>query len=103
MDDRFATARREIEDRALRGPGDTDPARRTAIADGESDRSPALTAYLEKVRRHAYRVTDEEVLALLAAGHTEDEIFEITLSAAIGAARSRFQAARSAFAGGKTT
>jgi len=44
-----------------------------------------FASYLEKVRRHAYRTTDREVEELKAAGFSEDEIFEQTVSAAAAA------------------
>ena len=44
---------------------------------------PELAAYLEKVRTHAYKVTDADVEQLKAAGLSEDEIFEQTVAAAI--------------------
>ena len=44
---------------------------------------PALAPYLEKVRNRAYTVTDAEVTALIANGHSEDEIFEQTVTVAI--------------------
>jgi alkylhydroperoxidase family enzyme len=43
----------------------------------------AMEPYLEKVRRGAYRVTDGDVDELRAAGFSEDEIFEHTVSAAV--------------------
>jgi hypothetical protein len=46
---------------------------------------PKMDAYLEKVARHAYKVTDQEVAALLTGGHSEDEIFERTIDVALGA------------------
>ena len=52
----------------------------------------AAEAYLEKVRLHAYRVTDGDVEALKAAGLSEDEIFEATVAAAVGAGLARFDA-----------
>ena len=52
-----------------------------------------LDAYLEKVHLHAYRVTDEDVAALKAAGVTEDEIFEQTVAAAISEGLYRLDAA----------
>jgi hypothetical protein len=51
-----------------------------------------LAAYVEKVRARAYTVTDAEVDALKAAGHSEDEIFEQTVSAAVGAGLLRLDA-----------
>ena len=54
---------------------------------------PALAAaYLEKVRLHAYRVTDADVAALRESGMSEDEIFEATVAAAVGAGLARFDA-----------
>jgi hypothetical protein len=48
--------------------------------------------YLDKVRGEAYTVTDDDVEALKAAGHSEDEIFEQTVSAAVGAGLERLDA-----------
>ena len=42
----------------------------------------ALAPYLEKVRSRAYAVTDADVSALIAAGVSEDEIFEHTVAVA---------------------
>jgi alkylhydroperoxidase family enzyme len=44
------------------------------------------------VRRHAYRVTDGQVEALRAAGLSEDEVFELTVAAAVGAGLDRLDA-----------
>jgi hypothetical protein len=52
-----------------------------------------LAPYLEKVRLQAYKVTDQDVEELKAAGHTEDEIFEHTISAATAAGLERLDAA----------
>ena len=54
---------------------------------------PGLERWVEKVARHAYETTDEELVALLAAGYSEDEIFEITVAAALGAAQARAECA----------
>jgi len=56
------------------------------------DDPPGFGSYLEKVRVHAYRVTDEDVAALKEAGHSEDEIFERTVSAAVAAGLERLEA-----------
>jgi alkylhydroperoxidase family enzyme len=53
----------------------------------------AMQVYLEKVRRHAYKVTDGDVETLKDAGFSEDEIFEHTVSAAVGAGLERLDAA----------
>jgi alkylhydroperoxidase family enzyme len=55
--------------------------------------APALAAYLEKVRTHAYKVTDADVEQLQAAGVSDDEIFEQTVAAAIAEGLRRLDAA----------
>jgi threonine synthase len=51
-----------------------------------------IEPYLTKVRLHAYKVTDRDVEELKAAGFTEDEIFEHTVSAAVAAGLERLDA-----------
>ena len=53
---------------------------------------PEFAPYLEKVRLHAYKVTDGDVQALKDAGYSEDEIFEHTVSAAVAAGLERLEA-----------
>jgi alkylhydroperoxidase family enzyme len=67
---------------------------RLRLAAGPDRPAPvAIEAYLDKVRRHAYRVVDEDVKALRALGFSEDEIFEQTVSTAVGAGLARLEAA----------
>ncbi|HEY2327130.1 MAG TPA: hypothetical protein VGH52_06565 [Gaiellaceae bacterium] len=54
---------------------------------------PAMTAYLDKVHAHAYRVTDADVDELKDAGLGEDTIFEQTTAAAISEGLRRLDAA----------
>jgi alkylhydroperoxidase family enzyme len=53
---------------------------------------PEFAAYLDKVRRDAYTVTDADVQALKEAGYSDDEIFEQTVSAATAAGLERLEA-----------
>jgi len=53
---------------------------------------PALAAYLEAVRSRAYTVTDADVAALVAAGVSEEEIFEHTVAAAVAEGLRRLDA-----------
>jgi alkylhydroperoxidase family enzyme len=69
-----------------------------AAGRGRSPDAP-LTAYLDKVGRRAHAITDEEVQALLAAGHSEDEIFEATLSVAMSTAIAQTEAGLAALEG----
>jgi len=52
-----------------------------------------MAAYLEKVRLHAYEVTDADVQALKDAGFSEDSIFEQTVAVAISEGLRRLDAA----------
>ena len=80
-----------IRDRVFRsvfeGPGDSEPALRQAVAEGKNV-PPELAALVDKIHRHAYKVTDDD-LARLRATYTEDQLFEIVVSAALGASRQR--------------
>jgi alkylhydroperoxidase family enzyme len=67
-------------------------ARLRAVARADRPAPPAFEQYLEKVRLHAYRVTDADVARLRAAGYSEDEIFEHTVAAAVAAGLERLDA-----------
>ena len=60
-----------------------------------------LVDYVRKVTLYAYKTTDEDVLALREAGYSEDQIFEITLCASMGAGLGRFERGLSALKGGR--
>jgi hypothetical protein len=83
--DRRARIVEDLRQAVFGSPGATDPATRSAAATGGPLPDP-LGSYAAKVRDEAYRVTDADVEGLKAAGHSEDEIFEVTVSAAVGAA-----------------
>ena len=53
----------------------------------------AMTPYLAKVADRAYTVTDADVEALVAAGCSEDEVFEQTVAVAIAEGLRRLDAA----------
>lgn len=53
---------------------------------------PEFAPYLDKVRRRAYAVTDDDVQALKDAGYSEDAIFEQTVSVAVAAGLQRLNA-----------
>ena len=64
--------------------------RRAAQPDREAP--PEFAPYLDKVRSNAYKVTDEDIQALRAAGYSEDAIFEQTVSVAVAAGLKRLEA-----------
>jgi alkylhydroperoxidase family enzyme len=59
----------------------------------------SLAAYLDKVALHAYKVTDEDLAALQRAGNSDDALFEMTVSAALGAALGRLERGLAALRG----
>ena len=58
---------------------------RAAAASG-GDLPDPLASYLTKVREASYRIADADIADLRTAGHGEEEIFELTIAAAFGAA-----------------
>ena len=65
-----------------------------AVVAGTPPAPGPMSAYLEQVRTRAYTVTDADVEGLLAAGCTEDEVFEQTVAAAISEGLRRLDAAK---------
>jgi hypothetical protein len=88
--DPHAPLRDKVLRTVLDGPGETDPALRYAAAEGVG-MAEDLRVLIEKIHRHAYRVTDEEVAALQAK-YGDDRLFEIIVSATVGASRQRLMA-----------
>jgi alkylhydroperoxidase family enzyme len=104
-DPRYASLVRTLADTLLSAPGDTPSELRRAVEARAAGRdSPdlpkVLEPYVEKVGFHAYRVVDADIEALKAAGYSEDAIFEITLSAALGAGLVRLERGLAAMRGG---
>jgi alkylhydroperoxidase family enzyme len=70
------------------------------ISLSQPDLLPAeVECYTTKVAQHAYRVGDRDIEALREAGYSEDAIFEMTLSAALGAGIARLEIGLSALRG----
>jgi alkylhydroperoxidase family enzyme len=98
-EDPHAAGMERLADAVLTGPGTLESSIRRAAAEG-ADAPEALRGYLDKVARHAYKVTDEDVEALRGAGYSEDHIFEATVSCALGAGLRRLEAGLHAIDGG---
>jgi len=60
---------------------------------------PALVAYVKKVALYAYKTNEDDIEALRRAGYSEDAIFEITVSAALGAGMTRLERGLAALKG----
>ena len=78
-------------DSVLHGPGESDTALRAAAFGGLASLPADLAPLVLKCRANAYRVTDADV-AVPAAARGDDVVFEVVVSAAIGAAHERLAA-----------
>lgn len=85
--DPHASIRDRVFASVFDGPGESDPALRQAAGHGTTV-PPELATLVDKIHRHAYKVTDDD-LARLRATYSEDQLFEIVVSAALGASRQR--------------
>lgn len=86
----------------LDDPGALDPSTRKAAATNgaqvDGEKGKVIQALAAKIHGGAYRVTEEDIAAARKAGLSEDEVFELVVSSAVGAAKTRFDAAMSALA-----
>ncbi|HEV8498428.1 MAG TPA: hypothetical protein VGQ56_16250 [Gemmatimonadaceae bacterium] len=91
--DPHAALRDAVLDGVLQGPGESDSFIRVAVAAGADDPGvPAdLKTLIEKIDKHAYKVSDDDV-ARLQGVYGDDQMFEIIVSAALGASRRRLLA-----------
>lgn len=107
---RFEALVGRLREAVLGGPGVTQPGLRQAVearaaalsgrvgaAGGELPED--LAAFADRVAGGAWRVTPEEVEALLEAGYSEEEVFEVTVSAALGAGCGRLERGLAAMRG----
>jgi hypothetical protein len=92
----LADLQRATRKAVLDGPGRTDPSLRQQVALGQPP--PDLADVIAKIRAHAYRVTDADVDALRAT-YSDDQLFEVIVAAALGAAEHRLQRALAAVEG----
>lgn len=117
MNNRHSVNKQRMIDAVLTSPGDTAPILRRAVEQWAAELGsrpsakessppiyrgevpPELAVYVKKVALHAYKVTDEDIEALRKAGISEDAIFEITLSAALGAGMARLERGLAALTG----
>lgn len=90
MSDRFDEGRRVLEESVLGGPGHTDSTLRRRVAE-RRDVPEELRPLVDKIERHAYKVTDEDVAALRSR-YPDDALFEIIVAASLGSALDRLRA-----------
>ena len=101
---RYQDLPERLRDSVLEGRGETRPGLRRAVAaraaelaghpasKGEIGDIPAdLREYVDTASLYAHRLTGEDVEALRRAGYSEDAVFEISLSVAVGAGLARLE------------
>jgi alkylhydroperoxidase family enzyme len=98
LDDPYACQVTRLKETVLAGPGALDPALRQAACLA-AERPDALAPYVKKVSTHAYKVTDNDMTALRQTGYSDDQIFEATVSASLGAGLVRLEAGMCALRG----
>jgi alkylhydroperoxidase family enzyme len=105
---RYEAFTQRLLDAVLAAPGHTPSELRRAVLAraarlaGTRPGAPApapFAGYVDKVALHAYKVTDGDVTALQGTGNSDDALFEITVSAAVGAALGRLERGMAALRG----
>jgi hypothetical protein len=97
MSQKVMQLRQRVVERALSGPGAaTTAARRAAFENRGVD--GRISALIDKVAQHAWKVTGADVAGAKAAGVSEDEIFELAICAALGQATRQLETALAAIA-----
>jgi len=72
--------------------GNATPSERRAAFDNGGLAGP-VASLVDKVARHADRVTDEDIAAARRSGLSEDQVFEMVVCAAVGQASRQYDAA----------
>jgi hypothetical protein len=93
----IARLHRELIARVLGSGGTALPEMRRAAFD-DAEMNEPLRSLVNKVALHADQVTDDDIVAVQAAGLSEDQVFEVAVCAAIGQANREYNNARAALA-----
>ena len=88
-------ARLALLKRILEGEGHASRNQRRAAFD-DADLAAPLKALVHKVAAQSRKVADGDITAVRAAGHGEDEIFELVVCAGVGQANRQYEAAMAA-------
>jgi hypothetical protein len=88
---------RRLLHRILHGPGHA-PAEQRARAFAGSDLPEPLRPLLEKTATASAQVTDADFAVATTAGFSDDQLFELVICAAVGAATRQYEAGLAALA-----
>jgi hypothetical protein len=78
--------------RILEGDGKASPSERRAAFNNTGLAEP-LGSLVDKVAKHAYRVTDADITTARVSGLSEDQVFEMLVCAAVGQATRQYETA----------
>jgi alkylhydroperoxidase family enzyme len=83
-------------DALLTQPGETTPSLRSEILErnrfGSGSVPEDIRSLVDKIAHQPHSVNDQDFDRLRAAGHSDGQLYDITLAAALGAALRRFDA-----------
>jgi hypothetical protein len=96
-EDKKRAAHRALVDRVLNGEGRASPEQR-ARAFSNADIPPPLHALIDKVATRPAEVTDADFAAAKASGFSEDQLFELVISVAVGQSARLYEAGLAALA-----
>jgi len=88
-------ARMGVIQRILEGHGESSRTERRSAFDDAGLAEP-LGSLVHKVAVDSWNVTQKDIDAARASGHSEDQIFELVVSAAIGQANRQYETAMAA-------
>lgn len=88
--DPYAKKMERLRYAVLSGPGSLPPHVRQAISEG-ARLSGALEVFVQKITVEASTLTDDDIAELHRAHYTDDQIFEVIVSAAVGAGLFRLE------------
>lgn len=83
---------KELVKRILEGDGKALPSERRAAFNNSGVAEP-ISTLVDKVAKHAYSVTDEDITGAKLSGLSEDQVFEIVVCAAVGQATRQYETA----------
>jgi hypothetical protein len=96
-EDRKQAAHRALVDRVLSGEGKASAEQR-ARAFSNADVPPPLDVLIDKVATRPTEITDADFAAAKASGFSEDQLFELVISAAVGQSARLYEAGLAALA-----
>jgi hypothetical protein len=96
-DDQKRPIHEVLVDRILRGPGRA-PAEQRARAFDNAGLPEPLGPLVDKVATRSAQVTDADFARATEAGFTDDQLFELVICAAVGAATRQYEAGLAALA-----